>query len=87
MVLFGSLMLLFGYVILAEWRSEGATLIACSVLWGLAGLTAVAAALWLVGSLGHSPLARRTGGTAMVVSGLILIAAAEVGVLPCSGPA
>ncbi len=87
MLLFGSLMFLFGYFTLREWRSEQAALIACGVAWILTGPAAFGSALWLLGSLGRNPLARRIGGTAIVGSGSVLATAAVVGVLQCSGPA
>jgi hypothetical protein len=33
LLLFGSLMFLFGYFALSEWQSERAALIACGVVW------------------------------------------------------
>lgn len=41
-------------------------------LWILTGLALFGSALWLLVSLGRSPLALRIGGTAVVVSGAIL---------------
>ena len=87
MLLFGSLMFLFGYFALSEWRSERAALIACGALWILTGPAVFGSALWLLGSLGRSPLALGLGGTAVITSGTLLATAAAVGVLPCSGPA
>src|SRR5450755_4056614 len=87
MVFFGSLMFLFGYFGLSEWRSERAALIACGVVWILTGPTVFGSALWLLGSLGRNPLALRIGGTAIVASGTVLATAAAVDVLQCSGPA
>jgi hypothetical protein len=87
MLLFGSLMFLFGYFALREWRSERAALIACGAVWILIGPTVFGSALWLLGSLGRNPLALRLGGTAVIASGTLLATAAAVGVLPCSGPA
>ena len=86
MLFFGPLMFLFGYVGLSEWRSEQVALIACSAAWRLTGPAVFAAALWLFGSLGRSPLALRVGGAAIVASGAVLATAAALGVLPCSGP-
>ena len=37
MLLFGALMSLFGYFDLSEWRSERAPLIACGLVWIIAG--------------------------------------------------
>jgi hypothetical protein len=87
MLLFGSLMFLFGYFALSEWRSERAALIACGAVWILTGPAVFGSALWLLGSLGGSPLALRLGGTAVITSGTLLATAAAVGVLPCGGPA
>ncbi len=87
MLFFGSLMFLLGYFGLIEWRSERFAPIACSVVWVLTGLAVFASALWLLGSLGRSPLALRIGGTAIVASGTVLAAAAAEGVLQCTGPA
>lgn len=87
MLLFGVLMFLFGYSAVSEWRSERAALIACGVVWLLAGPAVFGSALWLFGSLGRSPLALRIGGAAIVASGTVLATAAAVGTLPCSGPA
>jgi hypothetical protein len=87
MLFFGSLMFLFGYFGLSEWRSEQAALIICSVVWILTGPAVVGSALWLLGSLGRNLLALRVGGTAIVASGTALAAAAAVGVLQCSGAA
>lgn len=84
---FGSLMFLFGYFALSEWRSERAALIACGAVWILTGPAVFGSALWLLVSLGCSPLALRLGGTAVITSGTLLATAAAVGVLPCSGPA
>jgi hypothetical protein len=86
MLLFGFLMFLFGYFALSEWRSERAALIACGVVWILAGPVVFGSALWLSVSLGRGPLALRIGGTAIVASGTVLATAAAVGVLPCNGP-
>ena len=87
MLLFGSLMFLFGYFALSEWRSERGALIACGAIWILTGPAVFGSALWLLGSLGRNPLALRLGGTAVITSGTLLATAAAVGVLPCSGPA
>ena len=87
MLVFGSLMFLFGYFALSEWHSERAALIACGAVWILTGPAVFGSALWLLGSLGRSPLALRLGGTAVITSGTLLATAAAVGVLPCSGPA
>ena len=87
MLLFGSLMFLFGYFDLSEWQSERAALIACGMVWILTGPAVFGSALWVLGSLGRNPLALRIGGTAVVTSGTVLAAAAAIGVLPCSGPA
>ena len=87
MFLFGSLMFLFGYFAVSEWRSERAVLIACGGVWILTGPAVFGSALWLLGSLGRKPLALRLGGTAVVTSGTLLATAAAVGVLPCSGQA
>src|SRR2546427_13220125 len=86
MLFFGSLMFLFGYVVLREWRSERAALIACGLVWILAGPTIFGCALWLFGSLRRNLLALRIGGTAIVLSGAVLATVAATGVLPCSGP-
>jgi hypothetical protein len=86
MLLFGLLMVMFGYFGVSEWRSEGSALITCGVVWILTGPTTFASALWLLGSLGRDPLALRIGGMAILVSGTVLTAAAAVGVLPCTGP-
>lgn len=87
LLLFGSLMALYGCFIFAEWQSERAALIACGVVWILTGPALFGSALWLLVSLGRSPLALQIGGTAVVASGTVLAAAAAVGVLQCSGPA
>jgi len=87
MLFFGSLMFLFGYLGLSEWRSERVALIACSAVWILTGSTVFGSAVWLFGSLGRNPPALRIGGAAIVASGTALATAAATGVLPCSGPA
>jgi len=87
MLFFGSLMFLFGYVAVSEWRSERAALIACGGVWILTGSAIFGSALWLFGSLGRNRLALRIGGAAIVASGTVLGAAALVGVLQCTGPA
>jgi hypothetical protein len=87
MFVFGAFMSVVGYVGLSEWRSEGAALIACNVLWILTGPAVFASALWLFGSLGRTPLALRIGGTAMLASGAVLVTAAVASVLQCTGPA
>lgn len=87
MLFFGALMFLFGYFDLSEWSSEQAPLIACGVVWVIAGPVVFASALWLFGTLGRSVLALRIGGMAILASGMVLIAGATSGVLPCSGPA
>jgi hypothetical protein len=80
-------MFLYGYADLIEWQSERAALIACSVVLVLAGSAVFGCALWVLGSLGRSPLALGIGGTAIMASGAVLATAAAVGVLPCNGPA
>lgn len=87
MLLFGAVMFLFGYLDLGEWRSEQAPLIACGIVWIIAGPVIFASALWLFGTLGRSSLALRIGGMAIVASGTVLAASAASHVLPCSGPA
>jgi hypothetical protein len=87
MLLFGALMFLFGYFDLSEWRSERAPLVACGVVWVIAGPAVFASALWLFATLGRSLLALRIGGMAILASGTVLVAGAASGVLPCSGPA
>src|SRR5579864_8874044 len=87
MLLFGLVMFLFGYFVLSEWRSEQAALVACGAVWILTASAVLGSALWLLLSLGRSPLALRIGGTAIAVSGTVLAVAAAIGVLPCSGPA
>jgi hypothetical protein len=87
MLLFGFLMFMFGYFALSEWRSEGAALIACGVVWTLTGPAVLGSALWVCASLGRRPLALRIAGGAIIASGVVLATAATFGVLPCSGPA
>jgi hypothetical protein len=87
MLFFGCLMFLFGYVDLIEWRSERAALIASGGVLVLVGFVVFVSALWVLGSLGRSPLALRIGGTAIAASGVVLATAAATGVLQCSGPA
>ena len=87
MMLFGSLISLFGYGALREWQSEGAALVAFGVVCILTGPAVVGSALWVLGSLGRSALALRIGGTGIVASGIVLALAAATGVLPCTGPA
>jgi hypothetical protein len=87
MLFFGLLMSVFGYVAIREWQSERAALIACGVMWILSGPAACGSALWLLGYLGRSRLALWAGGTAILISGMVLMGAAATGVLPCSGPA
>lgn len=87
MLLFGFLMFLFGYFTVGEWRSEGAALIACGVVWILTGTAALGSALWVCASLGRRTVALRTAGAAIILSGVVLATAATLGVLPCSGPA
>jgi hypothetical protein len=45
MFLFGSLMFLFGYFAVSEWRSERAALIACGAVWILTGPAVFGSAL------------------------------------------
>lgn len=87
MLFFSFLMCASGYVGLLEWRSEGPALIASNVALFLAGFAVLGTALWVVGSLGRSPLALRIGGTGIMVSGVVIATAAASGVLQCSGPA
>lgn len=86
MLLFGLVMSAFGYVGIHEWRSEGAALIACGVVWALTGPAIFGSALWVFGSLGRNRMALRIGGTAILASGTVLAAAALADVLQCSGP-
>jgi hypothetical protein len=87
MLLFGSLMFLFGSYDVWEWRAEQAALIACGLVWVLTGPAAVGSALWLLGSLGRSRTALKIGGTTIIASGVVLATAAATHVMPCSGPA
>ena len=87
MLFFGSLMALFGYGALSEWREESISLVAVGVIWILSGPAAAGSALWLLGSLGRSRLAPRIGGAAILASGTVLATAAATGVMQCSGPA
>jgi hypothetical protein len=87
MLFFGCLMFGSGCVGLLEWRSEGPALIASNVALILAGFAVFGSALWVLGSLGRSPLALRIGGTGIMASGLVLATAAATGVLQCNGPA
>lgn len=87
MLLFGSLIFLYGCDGVWEWRSESVTLIASSVVWILSGPATVGCALWLFGSLGRSRTALRIGGSAIVSSGVVLATVAATHVLPCSGAA
>ena len=86
MLFFGFLMFVFGYIGIGEWRSEGAALNACSVVWVLTGPTAFGSALWLFGSLGRNRRALGIGGAVIVASGTVLAMAAAADVLQCSGP-
>jgi hypothetical protein len=87
MLFFGSLMFLFGCAAVWEWRAESAALVACGVAWILSGPVIVGSALWLFGSLGRSRRALRVGGHAIIITGVVLAAAAATRVMPCSGPA
>ena len=87
MLLFGSLMFLFGYDGISEYRSERVVLIACSVVWLLTGPMVIGSGLWLSGSLGRSLQALRIGGSAILVSGTVLATAAATGATLCSSPA
>jgi hypothetical protein len=86
MLLFGLVMSVFGYYPPSDWRWEQAALIACSAVWILTGPAVFGSGVWLLGSLGRNPLALRTGGMAIIVSGTVLAVAAATHVLQCSSP-
>jgi hypothetical protein len=87
MMSFGCLMFLFGYFVLLESRSEPAALIAAGGVAILGGSVMFISGLWLLGSLGRARMPLRIGGTGMLTSGTVWVAAAALGVLQCSGPA
>ena len=75
-----------GSSVMAQWRYESASLVACGLVWCVAGTTTIVAAFWLLGSRGRSRKALRTGGSAIVISGATFAVAAATHVLLCSGP-
>jgi hypothetical protein len=86
MLFFGTIMFLFGYFDLIEWRAEGAALIACGVVWIVTGPVVAGSALWVLGSLGRSLRALRIGGGAMAACGASLAMGAAANVLQCTSP-
>ena len=87
MLFFAGLTGLIGSYHVWEWGSESLVLMGTAVVLTVASATAVLCAFWILGSLGRSQRAQRLGGTAIVVSGIVLAAAAAIHVIPCSGPA
>ena len=86
MILFGFVFSRGGYRIIGEWRSVGAALAGCGVLWILAGLAMFGAGWWVLGSLGRHRMPLGVGGAAAVVAGSVLVAGVLAHVIPCSGP-
>ena len=83
---FAVLMFLFGYFAVLEWRSEQAALLVSGGVWILGAPVMFVSGLWLLGTLGRAPIALRIGGAAILTCGTVLVVAAALGVMPCSGP-
>jgi hypothetical protein len=86
MLLFIFRMILLGYAIVFDWRYESVLLIACGAIWSVAAPSVIIAALWLLGSRGHSRKALTVGGWAIMASGTVFVTSVAAHVLPCSGP-
>ena len=87
MLFFGSLMFLGGWLGLSEWRSESAALIAFDFGTLFTGFTTVAAALWVLASLGRKAMPLEIAALAIIASGTLLLAGSLSHLLPCPGPA
>jgi len=86
MLFFGYAVSTGGYRIIREWRSVGAALAGCGVLWMLAGPALFVAGCWVLASVGRNRIPLWMGGTAAVVAGSVLVAGVLAHVVPCSGP-
>ncbi len=86
MMLFGCVMFLMGCAAFRELRSEQATLIATGIFFLFAGAATIVSGVWLIGTLGRARMPLQIGGTAILTSGTVLLLAAGLGVLQCSGP-
>jgi hypothetical protein len=86
MLYFGLTTGLFGYLVLAEWRSFRTALITCAAIWLIGGVAMLASIWWIARSPGRGHLASRIAGIAATVSGAVFAIAAATHILPCSGP-
>jgi hypothetical protein len=86
MLYFGLTTGLFGYLVLAEWRSFPIPLLVCAVIWLIGGVAMVVSVWWLARSRVRGQLAQMIAGIATVISGGVFAMAAATHVLPCSGP-
>jgi hypothetical protein len=86
MIFFGLPFSSSAYHIMREWRSVGAGLAACGVLWTLAGPPMFVAGWWVLGTLGRKRIPLWMGGSAAVVVGASLVAGVLTRVIPCSSP-
>jgi hypothetical protein len=86
MLYFGLTTALFGYLVLAEWRSFRTLLLVCGGIWLIGGAAMVVSVWWLARSLGRGQRASLIAGVATVMSGTVFATAAATHVLPCNGP-
>jgi hypothetical protein len=86
LLLFGIVPLSVGYLILREWTAERTALVVCGALFLISGATMLLSALWLLVGLGRQRLPLWTGGTATILSAIVLLGATFTDVLPCPGP-
>lgn len=85
-LLYGLVPIIFGWIVLRRSAGASSSVICFSVLFLLAGIVMVSAALWLLVSLGRSDLPLRIGGIASILNAGIFAWATLADVLPCSGP-
>ena len=86
LVLYGTLPILFGYLILRRWAAERIALVVCGVLFLISGTTMLLSSLWLLVGLGRQRGPLWIGGIASVLSAGVLVGGTLTDVLPCSGP-
>ncbi len=85
-LLFGFPMVLGGYQILREWKSESAALIVTGALILLCGAVMMASLIWVLATLGRNRIPLWLGGLSSLVCGAVVLTSLLRHGLPCSGP-
>lgn len=86
MLLFGYVISAGGYRVVSKWREISGPYAAIAILWVVAGVVMLTAALGILASRGRQPLPLWAGGAGAAAAGVSLIVGVLTYVIPCAGP-